>query len=184
MCSLADLRRVRNDRRRMDARLVMRSIVEELDRAGEGEIGVLDPQSTGPLKGGEVGLDKNRTCGSRLRHGGVLGVGYKGQPVRASLFNPRHSGYLYLAIAYQFTAKPFRNLAQFHGCDSTIFDQCKGESAPRSENRSAGSSAAAARATVFLREGVVTTARISIDFMAELGTYSRSTLPRTSGGAI
>ncbi len=100
----ADGRGGRDDGGGMDSRRISRSLVEEFQRACEGQIGIGDAQGCGGDLA-EAGLDQD---GGGLRGAGkrsVLGVGDEGDLAGAGLFDSGGGGDLGVGIAVQGCAK-------------------------------------------------------------------------------
>ena len=109
-----DLRGRRHNSGGMNAGWVCRRLVEELERAGEGEVGVVDAQGCcGDLL--EAGLDHNgrgaRGAGERC----VLGIGDEGELAGLGVFEARCGGDLGVGIAQEGCAEMDSKVGKLHG---------------------------------------------------------------------
>ena len=84
----------------VNARSIGGRLVEELDGAGESEVGVTDAEGRGG-DFGEAGLDEDcsRFGGAGLR--GVFGVGYEGEVARGGVVDGGYSGDLSGGVAHE-----------------------------------------------------------------------------------
>jgi len=102
--SFADHRRRIDHRRRMNSRRVDRRLIEEAQRAREGQVGVLQPERR-RFNLRELRLDQHGRSPGLARQPRVLGIGHEGHLRRPGLLNPFDSSDFQLRVSAQFRAQ-------------------------------------------------------------------------------